>query len=354
MLDAERCVRLATLGGAEALGLADDVGSLEPGKSADFIAVDVSRSHFEPIANPYSALVYGANQDDVFLTVVGGRVLYRDRVFTDRRRRGVRGAAHAVRERLQERVREGVQVGAAESGWWRPASADPATKGRQRAPRPQEGQVLAEVGLRGHGLPHGGLAREHPAQQLDGLLEHREQPPTRSTTRSPGSRSRSPRLPAALDARLDLAEALRRRANQSVQDSQEREDFLRASAAAYEAYVKRLAKTEGTKAERREAERQQIAALEDLVSVYLSLGDYDAVTRVYGVLTELRPNNADYFYDMGRVAINAGRHRHRAARFRPLPRACPGLAAGRAGAGVDRRQHAQGRRAVTAEFTVTQ
>jgi tetratricopeptide (TPR) repeat protein len=111
--------------------------------------------------------------------------------------------------------------------------------------------------------------------------------------------------PAALDARLDLAEALRRRANQSVQDSQEREDFLRASAVAYEAYVKRLAKVQGTKAERREAERQQVAALEDLVSVYLSLGDYAEVTRVYGMLTELRPNKADYFYDMGRVAINA-------------------------------------------------
>jgi 5-methylthioadenosine/S-adenosylhomocysteine deaminase len=124
VLDAERCVRLATIGGAEALGLAADVGSLEPGKFADFIAVDVSRSHFEPISNPYSALVYGANQDDVFLTVVGGRVLYRDRVFTTVDDAAVRAAAHAVRQRLQERVRAGVQVGAAESGWWRPAPAE--------------------------------------------------------------------------------------------------------------------------------------------------------------------------------------------------------------------------------------
>ncbi len=124
VLDAERCVRLATLGGAEALGLAEDVGSLEPGKFADFIAVDTSRSHFEPIDNPYSALVYGANQDDVFLTVVGGRVLYRDRVFTSVDDAAVRGAAHAVRQRLQERVRDGVQVGAAGSGWWRRAAAE--------------------------------------------------------------------------------------------------------------------------------------------------------------------------------------------------------------------------------------
>ncbi len=129
VLDAERCVRLATLGGAEALGLADRVGSLEAGKAADFIAVDVSRSRFEPISNPYSALVYGANQDDVFLTVVDGRVLYRDRVFTGLDDAAVRRAAHTVRQRLQERVREGVQVGAAGSGWWRPA---PVTAGDER------------------------------------------------------------------------------------------------------------------------------------------------------------------------------------------------------------------------------
>ena len=82
VLDAQNCVRIATLGGAEALGLDDDIGRLEPGKCADFIAVDVSRSHFAPIDDPYSALVYGANQDDVLLT--GGRrpVLFRDRAFT--------------------------------------------------------------------------------------------------------------------------------------------------------------------------------------------------------------------------------------------------------------------------------
>jgi aminodeoxyfutalosine deaminase len=129
VLDAERCVRLATLGGAEALGFADDVGSLEAGKYADLIAVDVSRSHFDPIVNPYSALVYGANQDDVFLTVVGGRVLYRDRVPTTVDDVAARAAAHAVRERLQERVRDGVEVGAAGSGWWRPA---PASRAEER------------------------------------------------------------------------------------------------------------------------------------------------------------------------------------------------------------------------------
>jgi len=112
--------------------------------------------------------------------------------------------------------------------------------------------------------------------------------------------------PATVEARLELAEAYRRRANQQVEGSDGRIADLEASAAAYEAYVKRVARAQGTKAERREAERLQVAALLDLARVYLSLGDYAQVTNVYGRLTDLRPNNAEYFYDMGRVAISAG------------------------------------------------
>ncbi len=112
--------------------------------------------------------------------------------------------------------------------------------------------------------------------------------------------------PATVEARLELAEAYRRRANQQVEGSDGRTADLEASAAAYEAYVKRVARAEGTKAEQREAKRLQIAALLDLAKVYLTLGDYAQVTNVYGRLTDLRPNNAEYFYDMGRVAISAG------------------------------------------------
>jgi len=124
VLDAPKCVRIATLGGAEALGMQDDVGSLEPGKFADFIAVDVSKSHFAPIDEPYSALVYGANQDDVLLTVVGGDVLFHERSYTGLDAEAIRRAAVGVRQKLRDRVRAGgVQVGAAESGWWQTASA---------------------------------------------------------------------------------------------------------------------------------------------------------------------------------------------------------------------------------------
>jgi cytosine/adenosine deaminase-related metal-dependent hydrolase len=124
VLDAPQCVRLATLGGAEALGLETSIGSLEPGKLADFIGVDVARSHFAPVDDPYSALVYGANQDDVVLTVVDGQELYRDRAYTGLDADVIRRDASAVRQKLRERVRSGeMRLGAAESGWWHPAAA---------------------------------------------------------------------------------------------------------------------------------------------------------------------------------------------------------------------------------------
>jgi cytosine/adenosine deaminase-related metal-dependent hydrolase len=126
VLNAEQCVRIATLGGAEALGLDDRVGSLDQGKQADLVAVDVSGSHFVPIDDPYSALVYGANQDDVLFTCVAGEPLYRERRFLRLDADAIRAEGRKLRAKLQARVGGGaVRVGAAESGWWHPGSASP-------------------------------------------------------------------------------------------------------------------------------------------------------------------------------------------------------------------------------------
>jgi 5-methylthioadenosine/S-adenosylhomocysteine deaminase len=69
-------VRLATIHGAKALGLDAEIGSLEAGKRADLVAVDLSASHMVPTDDPYSALVHTANQESVVMTMVAGRVLY--------------------------------------------------------------------------------------------------------------------------------------------------------------------------------------------------------------------------------------------------------------------------------------
>lgn len=75
-LEAATFVRMATLGGARALGMDKTIGSLEPQKQADLVVVDMSHSHQRPLTHPYSALVYTANQENVVLTMVGGRTLF--------------------------------------------------------------------------------------------------------------------------------------------------------------------------------------------------------------------------------------------------------------------------------------
>ncbi|MFG2469637.1 amidohydrolase [Streptomyces canus] len=71
-------VRLATRGGARALGLGDRIGALEPGRAADIVLVDLSGAHCRPVHDPVAALVYSVRASDVRTVVVDGRVVVRD------------------------------------------------------------------------------------------------------------------------------------------------------------------------------------------------------------------------------------------------------------------------------------
>jgi len=100
-LRADQCVRLATLGGARALGMDHLIGSLEPGKQADIIAVDTEFSHFTPVYDPYSALVFGANQEDVFFAMIAGRTLYDKKVLVTMDEEEINSRATGVKEKLR-------------------------------------------------------------------------------------------------------------------------------------------------------------------------------------------------------------------------------------------------------------
>lgn len=78
-LPAVDVVRMATIEGARALSLNLKTGSLEPGKQADLIRVSLAASRFQPIYDPYSALVFAAMPTDVTDTMVAGRWLMRER-----------------------------------------------------------------------------------------------------------------------------------------------------------------------------------------------------------------------------------------------------------------------------------
>ncbi|MCW8100087.1 amidohydrolase [Streptomyces tauricus] len=79
---AEQAVRMATIEGARALGLDDHLGSLEAGKRADLIVLDLGGPHLAPRHDPWSTLAYAARAEDVRDTLVDGRVLMRGRTLT--------------------------------------------------------------------------------------------------------------------------------------------------------------------------------------------------------------------------------------------------------------------------------
>jgi cytosine/adenosine deaminase-related metal-dependent hydrolase len=81
-LTTKNLVEMATIGGAQDLGLADKTGSLTPGKRADVILVRIGAPHLGEIGDPYDALVQLAQPSDVDTVVVDGRILRRRAEFT--------------------------------------------------------------------------------------------------------------------------------------------------------------------------------------------------------------------------------------------------------------------------------
>jgi 5-methylthioadenosine/S-adenosylhomocysteine deaminase len=73
---------MATLNGAEALGLGEITGSLETGKAADVVAIDLNRIETLPLYNPISQIVYSATRDQISDVWVAGRHLLKNRQLT--------------------------------------------------------------------------------------------------------------------------------------------------------------------------------------------------------------------------------------------------------------------------------
>ena len=81
--NAEQSLRMATINGAKALGLAEEIGSLEVGKKADMIAIDFSQLNTQPVYDPVAQLVYAANSLQVSHVWVNGAPRLINYEFTD-------------------------------------------------------------------------------------------------------------------------------------------------------------------------------------------------------------------------------------------------------------------------------
>ena len=79
IITAQQVLRMATINGARAIGLGDEIGSIEVGKKADLVLLDISDFFVSPIHDPISAIVYSALGHEPTLVVIDGRIVMRDR-----------------------------------------------------------------------------------------------------------------------------------------------------------------------------------------------------------------------------------------------------------------------------------
>lgn len=116
-LTAQQSLEMATLGGARALGLEEQIGSLEPGKKADVILLDLHKPHLVPVHDIPTAIVQGARASDVDTVIVDGKVVMEGRTVLTVNEASILAAADAAGRDLVARAGlKHVSVGAEAEG----------------------------------------------------------------------------------------------------------------------------------------------------------------------------------------------------------------------------------------------
>ncbi len=95
---AQDVLKMATKNGSKALGF--DCGEIVVGKTADLIIIDIHKPHMYPHSDLLSHLVYSAKSSDVVLTMINGRILYKDGVYTNEDAQLIYNKINEIRERL--------------------------------------------------------------------------------------------------------------------------------------------------------------------------------------------------------------------------------------------------------------
>jgi len=100
VMSAEQAFALATIGGARALHMEKEIGSLEIGKRADFVLVNRDALNQIPLYNVYSDLVYATKASDVETVIINGRVVMRDRRLLTLDETAIKESARVFREKV--------------------------------------------------------------------------------------------------------------------------------------------------------------------------------------------------------------------------------------------------------------
>jgi len=104
VIEPDTVLRMATVGGAKALGLASVCGTIEAGKRADLILVNLDTVHSQPMNDIFSQIVHCAKASDVRTVIVNGEVLMKDRALTRLDDEWILADAKAANRDLMERL----------------------------------------------------------------------------------------------------------------------------------------------------------------------------------------------------------------------------------------------------------
>ena len=102
LCSAVQVVAMATSGGASALGMGGELGSLAPGKKADIITIDLNQPHLTPMYEPCSHLVYAARGADVRDVIIDGRTVMRHRQLKDMDEREIMAKVREIADNIRK------------------------------------------------------------------------------------------------------------------------------------------------------------------------------------------------------------------------------------------------------------
>jgi 5-methylthioadenosine/S-adenosylhomocysteine deaminase len=99
-MPAPAVVKMVTCDAARHLGLGDQVGSLERGKRADIILLDLNMAHAQPLYDIYAQIVYALGRDNVCTVLINGKIVLRDRVLQTMNENEMMGSVRELSEKI--------------------------------------------------------------------------------------------------------------------------------------------------------------------------------------------------------------------------------------------------------------
>ncbi len=106
VLPAKECLKIATIKGAKVIGMENEIGSIEKGKKADIITINTDAPHAIPLYDPYSAIVYALNSNDVNDSIINGNLIMQNRKIIDADINQIKNKAQETSLLLKEELKK--------------------------------------------------------------------------------------------------------------------------------------------------------------------------------------------------------------------------------------------------------